>query len=427
MPRAVRRHALPPAPSDNVWEMALEQLEAIVRLLRLDSGLHELLKRPKRELTVNFPVKMDDGSLRVFTGHRVQHNVSLGPTKGGIRYSPEVNLEEVRALAMWMTWKCGVVALPYGGAKGGVAVDPRRLSDRELESLTRRFTTEISVLIGPEGDIPAPDMGTNPQVMAWMMDTYSMHRGYSVMGVVTGKPIAVGGSRGRLEATGRGVTLVTGLACQRLGRSLTGARVAVQGYGNVGSVAARLLAEAGAHVVAVSDLSGGCYCETGLDLAALDGYKQDNRDLADCPAGESITNQELLELNVDILVPAATDRQLTAENADRVRAWLVVEGANGPVTPEADRILHEKGTLVVPDVLANSGGVIASYFEWVQDLQAFFWSEGEVNSRLEQIMTRAFGEVWDAMDDYNTDMRLGAYAVGVRRVADATLTRGIYP
>jgi len=326
-----------------------------------------------------------------------------------------------------MAWKSAIVGLPYGGAKGGVAVDPRELSQRELEGLTRRFTTEISVLIGPEGDIPAPDMGTNPQIMAWMMDTYSMHRGYTVTAVVTGKPPSVGGTLGRVDATGRGVTLMAALAAQKLGRNLEGAKVAVQGFGNVGSVAARLLNRAGANVVAVSDISGGFYNPHGLDLDRLEGLKLDHGQLERASGGDRITNQELLELPVDILVPAAAERQITLENADRIRAGLVVEGANGPATPEADRILHEKGILIVPDVLANAGGVIVSYFEWVQDIQAFFWSEGEVNQRLEQIMTRAFDEVWDATEKYGTDMRMGAYAVGVSRVAEATRIRGIYP
>jgi glutamate dehydrogenase (NAD(P)+) len=413
--------------SQSAWEMALSQLDHVAEVLRLDPGVHELLRHPKRELTVYFPVQMDDGSLRVFTGHRVQHNVSLGPTKGGIRYSADLTLDEVRALAMWMTWKCAIVGLPYGGAKGGVCADPRSLSPRELEGLTRRFTTEISLLIGPEGDIPAPDMGTTPQVMAWMMDTYSMHRGHTVTAVVTGKPPAIGGSEGRIEATGRGVTHAAGMACRKIGRPLSGSRVAVQGFGNVGSVAARLLARAGAKVVAVSDVTGGLYNEQGLDLPAVEGYKQDHRDLHGCPGGDGISNAELLELPVEILVPAALEKQITEANAARVRAKLVVEGANGPTTPEADRILHEKGVLVVPDVLANAGGVIVSYFEWVQDLQSFFWSETEVNQRLEQLMSRAFEVVWDATERQGMDMRMGAYAVGVSRVAEATRIRGIYP
>lgn len=415
------------APTHDAWDMALSQLDAIAQVMHLDPDVHEILRNPKRELTVHFPVRMDDDSIQVFTGHRVQHNTALGPTKGGIRYSPDLTLNEVRALAMWMTWKCAIVGLPYGGAKGGVAVDPRKLSLRELEGLTRRFTTEMGILIAPDGDIPAPDLGTSPQVMAWMMDTFSMHKGHTAMGVVTGKPITVGGSLGRVDATGRGVTIAAGLACEKLGRSLQGARVAVQGYGNVGSVTARLLAEAGAKVVAVSDISGAVYRENGLDLALVGAAKLDEGGVCGTGAGESLTNAELLELPVDILVPAALERQITEENAPRVRARMIVEGANGPVTPEADRILNEQGTIIIPDVLANAGGVIVSYFEWVQDLQAFFWSEGEVNQRLEQLMTRAFRVVWDAAEQHRTDLRLGAYAVGVSRVAEATRTRGIYP
>jgi glutamate dehydrogenase (NAD(P)+) len=407
--------------------MALSQLDRVAELIRLDPGIHQVLRYPKRELTVNFPVNMDDGSLRMLTGYRVQHNVSLGPTKGGIRFSPDVTLEEVRALAMWMSWKCALVGLPYGGAKGGVCVDPRKLSAREMEDLTRRFATEISMLIGPEGDIPAPDMGTNPQVMAWIMDTYSMHRGYTVTAVVTGKPPAIGGSEGRVEATGRGVTLITGMAMRRMGRSLPGARVAIQGFGNVGSVTAKLMAREGAKVVAVSDITGGVYNEHGLELAELEGYRYDQGSLYEAGLGDHVTNQELLELPVDILIPAATERQITAENADRIRAQLIVEAANGPTTPEADEILDRKGVLVIPDILANAGGVIVSYFEWVQDLQAFFWRESEVNDRLKQLMSVAFEEACAATERYDTDMRMGAYAVGVSRVAEATRIRGIYP
>jgi glutamate dehydrogenase (NAD(P)+) len=423
MPAVTRK----PDQEQNAWEMAQSQLDAVAELLRLDPDVHEVLRHPKRELIVNFPVKMDDGSLRVFRGYRVQHSAALGPTKGGIRYSADVNMDEVRALAMWMTWKCALVGLPYGGAKGGVRVDPRTLSMHELEGLTRRFATEISIVIGPEGDIPAPDMGTNPQIMAWIMDTYSMHRGHTVTGVVTGKPPSVGGTEGRTEATGRGVTLVTGMACRQLGRRVDGARVAVQGFGNVGSVTARLLAQEGARVVAVSDVNGGVYNERGLDLHALEGWRLDHGDLTGFPEADRVTNEELLELPVEILLPAATERQITEANADRIQARLIVEGANGPTTPGADRILAEKGIFVVPDVLANAGGVLVSYFEWVQDLQAFFWSETEVNNRLRQILEWTFQQVCDATDKFGTTMRMGAYAVGVSRVAEATRIRGIYP
>jgi len=429
MATAMKAAPAGPAEADglNIWDMARSQLDRVAELIRLDAAIHEVLRYPKRELTVNFPVNMDDGSLKVLTGHRVQHNVSLGPTKGGIRFSEEVTLDEVRALAMWMTWKCAIVGLPYGGAKGGVCVDPRALSPKETEDLARRFTTEIAMIIGPEEDIPAPDMGTNPQVMAWIMDTYSMLRGYTVTGVVTGKPPAIGGSEGRIEATGRGVTLAAGMASRKLGHGLSGSTVAVQGYGNVGSVAARLLARAGAKVVAVSDVGGGLYNAHGLDLRTVEAHQAENHTLRGCPAGEAVTNAELLALPVDILAPCALEKQITEANADQVRARLIVEGANGPCTPEADRILAEKGAMVVPDVLANAGGVIVSYFEWVQDLQAFFWSESEVNNRLEQLMYRGFEVVWDATERHGTDLRMGAYAVGVSRVAEATRLRGIYP
>jgi glutamate dehydrogenase (NAD(P)+) len=413
--------------TQGAWEMAQQQLAQTVDLLGLDDSAHEVLRTPKREFTVHFPVRMDDGSLRVYTGHRVQHNVGIGPTKGGIRYHPDVTLDEVRALAMWMTWKCAIVGLPYGGAKGGVAVDPHSLSPRENEGLTRRFTTEISPIIGPEIDIPAPDMGTNSQTMAWMMDTYSMHRGHTVTAVVTGKPPAIGGSEGRVEATGRGVTLVTGMACRKLGRRLTGASTAVQGFGNVGSVAAKLLARDGAKIVAVSDAHAGIYNDRGLDLRAINEHIAATKSMLGCPGGEVISNAELLELPVDILVPAAVERVISSENAPRIQARLIVEGANGPTTPDADRILEEKGVTVVPDVVANAGGVIVSYFEWVQDMQSFFWNESEVNNRLEELLSRAFEVVWDSTQKRGSSLRMGAYAIGVSRVAEATRLRGIYP
>lgn len=420
-------HSVSPGEA-SAYRTAQAQLKRAAEMLGLGPGILELLASCKRELTVHFPVQMDDGALRVFTGYRVHHSPSLGPFKGGIRYHPEVRLDEVRALAMWMTWKCAIVELPYGGAKGGVIVDPRQCSLRELEGITRRFTTEISSLIGPESDIPAPDMGTNAQVMAWMMDTYSMHKGYTVPAVVTGKPVDIGGSQGRVEATGRGVSIVAREAARRLGFELDGATVAVQGFGNVGSVAARLLARLGARVVAVSDTSGGVYDEQGIDVQALQAYAVDHAgEVRGYPAARAITNEELLELPVDLLVPAAIENQITASNAPRVQARLVVEGANGPTTPEADEILHRREIAVVPDVLANAGGVIVSYFEWVQDLQAFFWSEDEVNRRLEQILVRAYERVMEATARHRTDIRSGAYAVAVHRVAEATRTRGIYP
>ncbi len=414
-------------PVTSAYATAQAQLARAVQVLGLDPGIHALLSTCKRELTVHFPVTMDDGRLRIFTGYRVHHSPSLGPFKGGIRYHPTVSLDDVRALAMWMTWKCAVVQLPFGGAKGGVAVDPSNLSNAELKAVTRRFTTEISLLIGPESDIPAPDLNTNPQVMAWIMDTYSMHKGYTVPAVVTGKPLEVGGSQGRVEATGRGCMLIAREAARELGFELSGARVAVQGFGNVGGVAARLIQQAGATIVAVSDRHTGLYNPDGIDVVDALAYSAVHSGLVGYPNARAVTNAELLEVPCDILVPAAIEGQITAENAARVRARLIVEGANGPTTPEADRILNDRGVTIIPDILANAGGVIVSYFEWVQDLQAFFWSEPEVNQRMEQILIRAFYEVLEETGRHRTDMRTGAYVVGDSRVASATLTRGIYP
>lgn len=409
------------------YAIAIRQLEAAAHHLNLDRSLLEVLKHPRRELIVNFPVKMDDGTIRVFTGYRVHHNPARGPAKGGIRYHPEVTLDETRALAMWMTWKCAVVNIPYSGAKGGVVCDPKRLSVHELENLTRRYITEISLLIGPESDIPAPDVGTTPQVMAWIMDTYSMHKGYTVPAVVTGKPIAIGGSEGRLEATGRGVTVIAHEALKQIGNQLEGATVVIQGFGNVGSATAKLMHQAGAKVVAISDARGGIYNPNGLNIPALlhcagrDGCIQAYRD------AELITNAELLELPCDVLVPAALHGVITGHNAERVKARVIVEAANGPVTPDADEILDDKGVLVVPDILANAGGVIVSYFEWVQDLQAFFWEEEEVNRRLEKAMRRSYEHVAQTAEQNKVNMRMGAYIIGVKRVAEATTIRGIYP
>jgi glutamate dehydrogenase (NAD(P)+) len=411
----------------SAYAIAIRQLEAAAYYLNLDRSLLEVLKHPRRELIVNFPVKMDDGSIRVFTGYRVHHNPARGPAKGGIRYHPEVTLDETRALAMWMTWKCAVVNIPYSGAKGGVVCDPKRLSIHELENLTRRYITEISIMVGPESDIPAPDIGTNPQVMAWIMDTYSMHKGYTVPAVVTGKPVAIGGSEGRLEATGRGVTVVAHEAAKMLGFGLEGARVVIQGFGNVGSATAKLMHQAGAKVVAISDARGGIYNPNGLDIPSLlhcagrDGCIQAYRD------ADHLTNKELLELPCDILVPAAIHGVITSENAHNIRARIIVEAANGPVTPDADRILQDNGVLVVPDILANAGGVVVSYFEWVQDLQAFFWEEEEVNVRLEKVMRRSFEHVRQVAEKNKVDLRMGAYIIGVQRVAEATTIRGIYP
>jgi glutamate dehydrogenase (NAD(P)+) len=413
--------------SANPYENALNQLAIAVERLGIDPGLHEVLKHAQRELTVHFPVKLDDGSTRVFTGYRVQHNTARGPSKGGIRYSAHSGLDEVRALAMWMTWKCAVVNIPYGGAKGGVQCDPRAMSLAELERMTRRYATEITILLGPETDIPAPDIGTNAQVMAWIMDTYSMHRGYTVPAVVTGKPVSIGGSEGRAEATGRGIAIVARAAALERGIDLANARVAVQGFGNVGSASARILQELGARIIAVSDASGGLYNGDGLKLDALMAAARHDGLVAVSGMGDAISNRDLLALDCDILVPAATENQITAEVARKVLARVVVEGANGPTTPAADLVLRDRGSYLIPDVLANAGGVIVSYFEWVQDLQSFFWSEGEVNARMEQMLTRAYAHVHETADREQVDMRTAAYLVGVKRVADATSTRGIYP
>ncbi len=411
----------------NPYEVAKQQLGIAASQLGLEQSLIKVLQAPKRELTVNFPVRMDNGEVEVFTGYRVQHNIARGPAKGGIRYHPGVTLDEVRALAMWMTWKCAVVNIPFGGAKGGVIVEPKKLSMSELEHLTRRFTTEISLLIGPETDIPAPDVNTNSQTMAWIMDTYSMHKGYSVTAVVTGKPLNIGGAEGRNEATARGVQYVVHEAAQKRGMNLNGAKVAVQGFGNAGSIAARLLSEDGATIVAVSDSTTGIYNPKGLDIRNLLSYKGEHSSLVGFPGGESVTNPELLELPCDILIPAALENQLNGDNARRVKASIVAEAANGPTNPDADKVFFDRGIFVLPDVLANAGGVTVSYFEWVQDLQSFFWSEAETNNRLHQIMTHAFNDVYKIAQDRKVDMRTAAYVLAVGRVAEATKTRGFYP
>ncbi len=415
------------ARESNPYQNALAQLDRAARFLELDPGLHEVLKHPQRELTVNFPVKRDNGKTEMFTGFRVQHNTSRGPSKGGLRYSAGANLDEVRALAMWMTWKCAIVNIPFGGAKGGVVCDPRAMSLGELERLTRRYTTEISIVIGPDTDIPAPDMGTNAQTMAWIMDTYSMSRGRTIPAVVTGKPVAVGGSEGRSDATGRGIVSITQETVKEFGLELIGLRIAVQGFGNVGGVAARIFHERGAKVVAISDVASGLYNPDGLDIAAIQRNMTADGRLPQSGFGEPISPTELLELDCDVLVPAAIENQITGENAGRIRARFVIEGANGPTTPAADAILQERGVFLVPDVLANAGGVIVSYFEWVQDLQFYFWAEGEVNARMEAILTRAYQEVRTKARRDEIDMRLAAYLIGVQRVADATSLRGIYP
>ncbi len=415
------------AVKDDPWDMALRQFWAAAERLSLKRGIKEYLVTPHRELTVNFPVSMDDGSVRVFTGYRVHHSTVLGPTKGGIRFDTHVTLNEVRALAMWMTWKCALVHLPYGGAKGGVVVDPRALSIGELERLTRRYATEISVLMHPLGDIPAPDVGTNDQIMAWIMDTYSMHRGHSVPAVVTGKPVSIGGSVGRKDATGRGCMIAAREAAKLMDLPWDGATVVVQGFGNVGSASARLMAEQGCKVVGVSDVYGGVHNPEGLDLASLLAHFRDKGTVAGFAGADAVTNQELLELPCDYLVPAAIEGQITDENADRIRARVIVEGANGPTTPDADAVLESKGVVVLPDILANSGGVIVSYFEWVQDLQSLFWSEHDVNSRLEQVMVRSVHDVLHYANEQGISLRLAAMQRAVERVANALMIRGIYP
>ncbi len=411
----------------NPYEMALMQFDEAADILGLPQPLAAILRKPNRELVVNFPVRLDNGNVEMFTGYRVQHNINRGPAKGGIRYSLGVSLDEVRALAMWMTWKCAVVNIPFGGAKGGVICDPRNMSRTELERMTRRYATEISLLIGPNSDIPAPDMNTNPQIMAWIMDTYSMHKGYSVPAVITGKPLAIGGSEGRLEATGRGVMIVTAQAMHDLDMLPEKSSVVVQGFGNVGSIAVRLLYEMGCKVVGLSDISGGVYNPEGINVIEALRYVQLNGKLLNMPGTEAVSNSELLELPCDILVPAALENQITRENAARIKARLVVEAANGPTTPEAERILLNNGVMVVPDILANAGGVTVSYFEWVQDIQHFFWTEKEINQRLEEIMIRSYQEVRRKTEEQKTHMRLGAYLLAVSRVAEATELRGVYP
>ena len=411
----------------NPYLMAVQQFEAAADKINLSEDMREILRQPKRELAVNFPVRLDSGRVKTFTGYRVQHNVNRGPAKGGIRYGPDVTLDEVKALAMWMTWKCAVVGIPYGGAKGGVICDPKHMSPGELERLTRRYATEISIVIGPHSDIPAPDVNTNSQVMAWIMDTYSMHEGYSIPAVVTGKPLSIGGSEGRNDATATGVLFVTRQAAKRIGMPLKGARVSIQGYGNAGSIAARLFHNEGCKVVAVSDTSGGIYNESGLDPAVVLRYKQERGNVSSYPQAQRLSVQEVLEVPCEILIPAAVEGVITAANADRLQALIIAEAANGPTTPEADQILFKKGRFVIPDILANSGGVTVSYFEWVQDLQSFFWGVEEITRKLEMIMNRAFIAVADKADQYSCDMRLAANMLAISRVAEATQIRGIYP
>jgi glutamate dehydrogenase (NAD(P)+) len=411
----------------NAWEVAQQQFDLAAEMLNLDPGLRRVLREPRRELTVHFPVQMDDGSVQVFTGYRVQHNLGRGPAKGGIRYHQDVTLDEVKALAMWMTWKCAVVGIPYGGGKGGVAVDPKKLSMKELEHLSRRFFSEISVLVGPEKDIPAPDVNTTPQIMAWFMDTYSMHVGHTVPAVVTGKPISIGGSEGRNEATARGCVFTIIQAAKHLGMDLTKSTVAVQGFGNAGYIASQLMSDEGATIIAVSDTGGAIYKQDGLDIPKVLAWKKEHATVVGFPGSKTITNGELLELECDVLIPAAYENQITAANVGNVKAKIVAEAANGPTTPEADEVLWKKGVFMIPDILANAGGVTVSYFEWVQDLNRDHWTEDEVNAKLKVIMDKAFAEVLAQAQKHGVNMRTGAYLNAVQRVADATALRGLYP
>lgn len=416
---------------NNPFRIAQEQFDRAAALLALPDNVREVLRVPQRELTVRFPVTMDDATTRIFTGYRVQHNLGRGPTKGGLRYHPSVDIDEVRALAMWMTWKCALVNIPYGGAKGGVVCDPALLSLGELERLTRRFATEIGIVVGSDRDIPAPDVNTNPQIMAWFMDTLSMQQGHTINAVVTGKPVEVGGSLGRGDATGRGVSLMVREWARRRRQPLDQLNVVVQGFGNVGSVAATLIAELGCRIIAVGDASGGYVCREGLNIGEMRRYAAHHprRLLAGytAPGVEHIDHAALLETPCDVLVPAAMENQITDQNAARIRATVIVEGANGPTTPAADAILDDRGITLVPDILANAGGVTVSYFEWVQGLQSFFWNEQDVNARLEQIMVDAFDQVYEVAERHRVSLRLAAYLLAVRRVADANLSRGVYP
>jgi glutamate dehydrogenase (NAD(P)+) len=407
--------------------IAQRQFDATADALGLDDSLRTVLREVKRELVVHFPVEMDDGSFRVFTGFRVQHNIARGPAKGGLRYHPAMTLDDARALAMYMTWKTAVADVPFGGAKGGVICDPHELSLSELERLTRRFTTEISLIVGPDRDIPAPDLGTGPQVMAWIMDTLSMHAGFSVPASVTGKPQSIGGSEGRFTGPGRGVTIVTVLAMRDAGMDPSGARVAIQGFGKVGGVCAELLSAEGMTVVAVSDSTCGLYRADGLDLTALRHLKEEGGHFTDYGGAEQIDRAELLTLDVDVLVPAALQAQITERNADRVRAKVIAEGANAPLTTEADAMLNARGALILPDILASAGGVVVSYFEWVQDIQAYFWGSGEVNSRLREVMTRSYQQVRGESQSHGIPLRDAAFRIAVTKVAEATRVRGIYP
>src|SRR5687767_10265375 len=410
----------------SVFGAMLQEFEGAARILNLEPGIWQILTHPKRQIIVSCPVQMDNGEIQVFTGYRVQYNVTLGPAKGGIRYHPDVTLDEVTALAAWMTWKCAVAQLPFGGGKGGIVCDPSRMSKRELEALTRRYVAEIIDAIGPEKDVPAPDVNTNDQVMAWFMDTYSMHVGHTETAVVTGKPVEMGGSLGRREATGRGVMIITREAAKHRQLAIEGATVAIQGFGNVGSVSADLLTRIGARVVGVSDWKGGVYNAGGLDVPAMLKHVAQHKTVDGFSGGQELTNEELLALDVDVLIPAALENQITEDNAAAVRAKIVIEGANGPTTPEAHQMLHDRGIFVVPDILANAGGVTASYFEWVQNRHGYYWSEDEVNTRLEAKMIEAFTAVLATSTKYKVDMRTAAYAVAIARVGNVTRLRGMY-
>jgi glutamate dehydrogenase (NAD(P)+) len=411
----------------NPYEVAREQLHAVADVFGFDDSLVRVLERCKKGVVVSIPTRMDDGRIEVFEGYRVQHSLTRGPAKGGIRYHPDVTLDEVRALAMWMTWKCALTGIPFGGAKGGIACDPKSMSKGELERMTRRFASEIVNEIGPEVDIPAPDVNTNGETMAWIFDTYSMNKGYPVLGIVTGKPLGIGGSLGREEATSRGAFFTVREALKKLDRDFDGLTSVVQGFGNVGSYLAVFLHEAGAKVVGISDSAVALHNENGIDIPAAFAWKREHGTLRGFGSAEEIDPAELLELECDLLAPCALEQVITTENADRVRASIVCEGANGPLTPEADAILEGKGVVILPDILANSGGVVVSYFEWVQGLQQYFWSEEEVNSRLDAIVTRAFDETWQLHEKRTLPMRIAAYGVAVQRVADATTMRGLYP
>src|SRR5688500_750019 len=410
----------------DVFGAMLQEFEGAARILNLDPGIWQILTHTKRQIIVSCPVQMDSGEIQVFPGYRVQYNVTLGPAKGGIRYHPDVTLDEVTALAAWMTWKCAVAQLPFGGGKGGVICDPSKMSMRELEALTRRYTAEIIDAIGPDKDVPAPDVNTNEQIMAWFSDTYSMHVGHTATSVVTGKPIEMGGSLGRREATGRGVMIIAREAAKHLGFDLKGARIAVQGFGNVGSIAAELLEEMGARIVGVTDWKGGVYNEDGLDIKRLIAYNQQHKTVAGFSGADLLTNAQLFKLDVDVLIPAALERQITMDNVTDVKAKVIIEGANGPTTPDADNYLHDRGVFIVPDILANAGGVTVSYFEWVQDRYGYFWTEKEVNDRLEAKMCEAFDAVLATSKEHKVDMRSAAYIVAIKRVATVTKMRGMY-